>query len=558
MIEISESGDYSVYQRLVWSLVWFGILDAGIATWGTWSTWAAAGYVAPLVVLAGIIGMAVVWLEESAPSAQFQHLSVLFVAIAAVVSKYGDLTSNRFYATDSAAFAQRATSLLLHGKNPYASSLSGASYYLKNISNFWTYTLNGGHVDHLSYPAGSLLLQAPVQYFVHVRPTDWVDLGAWLVAMVLMYALMPATMRWIAPLLMLVGPYLFLSTNGSTDALFIPFLILAVWRWDRFVDYASSRWVRWLGPVALGVACSIKQSPWFCVPFLAFGIFLEARTHQQRSVLAALRYVAIVAVVFLAINAPFIYWSSSLWLHGILLPLTHPLVPDGQGLITLATHGVIRGVRLRLLTLAGLAGCVTVAVSYALWYKNLKRGWLFLLPVVLFLPSRSLSTYLVDYFPAAIVAAATITAPSAIFLSSLGKRARRVLTLLPIVATATLVALSFSSPVVGVRLETFRTSDNNTYLMQIEVRVTNNTDREVNAHVLVDIAASHATGFWKLPDGESELSLRPHESREVWLTRPSTTYAPLYGQHWLVGIYSNAPQSLSTSVPVTWQFGKPH
>jgi len=297
----------------------------------------------------GIVGMATVWLEDASPSSLFQNITVGIVGLSAFCAEVANIATSPYYGTDAAAFNQEATRLLLRGLNPYTHNLDGASAYLRGIANYWTYTVNGGYINHMSYPAGGLLLQAPLQYFVHWRPTDWLDLIAWAVSTVLLYVLMPRSLRWISPLLMLTGPYLFPAANGGTDALFMPFLLLALWRWDAFSSATASRWARWLGPVSLGVACSIKQSPWFCVPFLAFGIYLEARSHHERAFGVAARYLSIVLGVFLLINLPFVVWSPSDWLHGALLPLTNPLIPDGQGIVTLATRGVVRGVHLRIL-----------------------------------------------------------------------------------------------------------------------------------------------------------------------------------------------------------------
>ena len=53
---------------------------------------------------------------------------------------------------------------------------------------------------------------------------------------------------------------------GGTDAMFVPLAMLAVWRWDRYGRGREAGIARWLGPIALGLACSIKQTVWFCVP----------------------------------------------------------------------------------------------------------------------------------------------------------------------------------------------------------------------------------------------------------------------------------------------------
>ncbi len=552
-IDIDEATSHSLYQRLVWSLVWLGILNEGISAWQSWSTWGGAAVCAPLLVLIGIVGMAFIWLEEAAPSSFLQHLTVGLVAVAAFIGQVANIATSKFYSTDAAAFNQQATALLLRGKNPYTHNLDAAAQYLKGIANYWTYTVNGGYVNHMSYPAGGLLLQAPLQMIDHWRPTDWTDLIAWFATTLIMYVAMPKSLRWISPLLMLMGPYLFPAANGGTDAMFMPFLLLAVWRWDRFSDHGASRWVRYCGPVALGVACSIKQSPWFCVPFLVFGIYLEARSHRERAVSVALQYLAVVAGVFLLINAPFIMWSPTAWLRGILLPLTNPLIPEGQGLVTLAVHGIVRGVHMRILAIAGALGWATVGLGYVLWYKNLKRAWLFLLPIVLFVPARSLSSYLVDFFPAAILAAATTTAPTTTFLPRLRTPKRVALILAPVVALLLTAGYSFSSPTLNVKVVTFSTLDSNLYLHSVTAQITNNSGKAVDAHVLVEIGSDHPTGFWFDSRDNNSLHLGPHEIRTFRLHQPAWTFAPRLGQNWMLEVFTANPQTLNTSVPIVWK-----
>ncbi len=250
-------------------------------------------------------------------------------------------TCGQFYTTDSAAFNQVAAHLLVHGKNPYTHSMAPAAGLLNSPDRFWTYLVNGSYVLHVSYPAGSFLLEAPLMAlgFRH-EVTDWLDLAAWLVTGVLLFVMMPVSLRWLAALILLTSVYVGMFTNGGTDVLFLPFLVLAVWRWDRFATGRGAGLAGWLGPVCLGLACSIKQTPWFCVPFLVVGVALEARRSGRGiGIGTGARYLAIVVAVFVAVNLPFIVWSPGAWARGIVLPLTKGLVADGQGAVTLAVHG---------------------------------------------------------------------------------------------------------------------------------------------------------------------------------------------------------------------------
>ena len=82
-----------------------------------------------------------------------------------------------------------------------------------------------------------------------------------------------------------------------------------------------------IGPFALGLACSIKQTPWFCLPFLAIGLFIEACNTGRRPVQLVMRYLAIVVAVFVVVNIPFIVWQPMAWARGTFLPSPIPSSP---------------------------------------------------------------------------------------------------------------------------------------------------------------------------------------------------------------------------------------
>ena len=322
---------------------------------------------------------------------------------------------------------------------------------LKVPAQFWTYTVNGGHVDHVSYPAGSILLQMPALALgFHHEVVDWLDLFAWIVTGVIIFVLLPTSIRWIAPLLLLAPAFTGVFSSGGTDAAFLPFLVLAVWRWDRFGLGRSAGVARWMGPVALGLACSIKQTPWFCVPFIAVGLVIEARRSGRSPVRTVVRYVAIVAGVFAVVNLPFVIWQPRPpGRGGPSCPSLQPLIADGQGLVTLVLHGIAHGVSLPLLTLAGLLVMVAELAAMAIWYPAMKRIWLLVLPLAFFVATRSLSTYLADLYPAAIVAAVSVApAPRAVMAGARGRLRMPVglVAIVPAVAAVCAGVLAFWSP----------------------------------------------------------------------------------------------------------------
>ncbi|HYA67762.1 MAG TPA: hypothetical protein VED63_03425, partial [Acidimicrobiales bacterium] len=393
-------------ERGGWTLVWFGVLTGGLSLWHLWwyGPFAATG--APLLIVAALVGTAACWLVASPRSRAFQYVTLATALMATAVPAAISVATRQFYVTDAAALDQVAARALLRGSDPYTSPLTGVQRLLSVPNRYWTYTIDGGHVTHVSYPAGSFLFEVPAMALgLTHNVVDWVDLAAWLITGVLIFALLPASLRWLGALLLLIPTFV---TMG-TDAAFLPFLVLAVWRWDRY-GAPDAGIAGWVGPLALGVACATKQTPWFCLPFLALGVALEARRAGRPAARVLVRYLATVAAVFLVVNLPFVVWNPAAWARGTLTPLVDPLVADGQGLVTLATHGITSGVNLTLLGLAGALALVTTVVAFATWYPTLKRVWPLLLPVAFFFAPRSLSTYLTDLVPVALVAATSVAA----------------------------------------------------------------------------------------------------------------------------------------------------
>ena len=403
-------------QQCAWSVVWLGVLSAGLAYWGSWTSGGPAAALAPLLTLVGLVGSVLVWTDLRPVSAllQWSGLGASLVTLA-VVEGTG-IHGRHYYSTDSAAFNQVATRLLLDGHDPYTSSMAAATRLLHPAADFWTYQVDGAHTLGVSYPAGSFLLQAPVMALgaTHMV-SDWVDLAAWLVTGVLMFCMLPRALRWLAPMLLLTGhlrrP---LRQRGHR----------------RPVRALPGRRRVALGPVAgagdaVAAGLGGTGEPGHRLLGQTDPVVLRALPPRRRGLrgppvgegamrdglASAARYGAIVVATFLVVNLPFLVWSPSAWLKGTFLPMVDPLVADGQGVVALALHGLTGGVVLPWLSAAAGLALVVLLIGFALWEPRLRRAWLFLVPLVLFLPDRSLANYLSDFVPAALIAAASI-APS--------------------------------------------------------------------------------------------------------------------------------------------------
>ncbi|MHB8219127.1 MAG: glycosyltransferase 87 family protein [Acidimicrobiales bacterium] len=557
-------GDWTTIQRCGWSLVWFGVVTSGFGFWGSWPSWAGASVVAPLLTLGGLSGIVATWLLPRPWLRAVQLVAAGTALLAVGIPQAVGIHARRYYTTDSAAFNQVAAKVLLHGQNPYTASLRSVSSLLNPAWQYWTYTLNGGHVTQMSYPAGSFLLQVPAMLLgFHHEIADWMDLVAWLVTGTLLFVMIPAALRWVAVLVFLVPIFVVTFSNGGTDVLFLPFLVVAVWRWDRYGSGPGAGVANWIGPVALGLACAIKQTPWFCVPFLLAGVYFECRRSGRDPWRTAGRYLAVVAAVFAVVNLPFVIWDPVAWLHGTLLPLTQPLVADGQGLVTIALHGLTGGVHLTWLTVAGALVLVALAAAYFLWYPRLKAVWLFLVPIALFIPDRSLSNYLVDLFPAALVAALTVLPPTAepepttepVPHSTWRQWPGRATVIAPLVGAVAAIVLAFGSAPLQLSVDGFHTANGTQELTAVQVTVRNLTGASITPHFVVDLGSSHPSGFWTTSGGRPPLVLPPGASATVLLHPPGYTWSPLHGAQWLVEAYSTSPNALSTSPRQTWMLG---
>lgn len=176
-----------------------------------------------------------------------------------------------------------------------------------------------------NYPAGSFLFILP---FVWAGVHDLRFLYALAVVAMGTYLWfrMPRALRFFAPLLVLADiPLIQLTAGGQPDPLYGLFLMLALAEWST----------PWLSPLAMGVAIATKQLSWFFLPLYLILIWREQGKRE------ALRRCGLMAVVFLAMNGPFIARSPGAYLASIAGPMTDPMFPLGVGIIALFVSNVL-------------------------------------------------------------------------------------------------------------------------------------------------------------------------------------------------------------------------
>ena len=403
---LSAGGGLTVgqYARLLTGLLWFAWAD-----WVTTST--DRGFIPFLAVLLAATSIAVMALAvtvrgEAAQRRFDQVLLIGSVAIVALVGAAG--ASTRALGTDEVALDQGAAIRLLHGINPYTADLSFALHQF-GVS-VGTVTLNGGIVSTASYPPLSFLLYVPAVALLGVNSyaSELVNLACWGVAAMVLWRLTAARVRAWLPLFFALPVFFGPVTGGNVDTLALPFVLVALFSWDRYGDPAERGVARWIGPVALGAACAVKQNPWLLVPFLTIGVALEARARRHDWLRTAARYASTVGVVFLVLNLPFIVWNPGAWVSKLLLPVTGGLIPSGIGPVDLMRSYGIGGGNLALFTVAALCARAAALLLYVWRYASLKRLVPLLPLAALMVSSRSLTTYFAFSVPALAVAASSV------------------------------------------------------------------------------------------------------------------------------------------------------
>ena len=539
----------STVDRALWTFGWFTLLFATI-TIQSYS--AQLGYLdiqTPVIVLLCLVAMPAAWICQGRAYEWFTRLTMAAALGAVALFEQVVLTTGSYYASDEGAFNDYATNLLLHGHNPYLASMSPSlsTFPLGGVTD----TTHFAQIFRFSYPAGSLWLQSVVQGLgVHHLPTAELCMVMWVITGVMLIRILPRSVRPLVPLLLLAPVFFNYNTEAVTDALFIPFLLVAIAKLRTFLDDRGSTWSRWVGPMALGAACSIKQGPWFCAPFLALAIVMEA---QSRGITApwrvGLRYVGIAAGTFAAINAPFIIDSPRQWLSGILLPLTTPLIPNGTGFVFLVIRHVVSGAHYGLWGAAGVVFFAGVVLAFAAYPQYLKRVWVFAVPVLFFFSIRSYENYYAEFFaPALVLATSNVPAWTETPFVRL-RRLRRYL--LPAIGAlfVLIMAQSFQNPTFNVTVDNvFETS---AAITGVNVTVHNNTNQELETFPTISIYGDVQNQL-ELGSGATHFWLAPGETRTLTLYTRGPVYMPVYFARWFIQMESPQTDSVANSPVQSW------
>ena len=376
---------------------------------------AAFPWLAAFVVVGGAwgLGTITVSLMQFGQSPQIRRLShalgwaSAFVLLAMFAAwAFIQVHNSPAYGTDELAFDQYAAQLVQHGMNPYLHSMNPSFNLFRVSPDGWTYTLSGQAVTQFSYPALAFLVYLPflILGWSHELGVG-LNLIAWGASILLMFRLLPRNMRAAALVIGLVDAYISNAVGGVTDMLYMPLLIVAAYRWDRFgMDRRS-----YVAPILVGLAMAIKQTPW---PLLVFVVIaLACDEYARKGIEAALRragrYLGVVLATFFIVNLPFIVMAPSAWVTGTLTPLVKNMVPSGQGTVALSLFLHWGGGSLSAFTVATVLMALLTLVAYVGTYPLMRPATFVLPALIYFFASRSQTNYLIALIPVAIIGAVT-------------------------------------------------------------------------------------------------------------------------------------------------------
>ena len=322
-----------------------------------------------------------------------RDLPLLPLMLATLTSLYvvATISYRGAYRTDALAFSHYAAILFVNqGANPYTQSMAKALDLFAVQPSDLTPLTSGTYLMTFQYPALLFLVFVPFVW-LGLRDMRWV-LVLFEVAVVLtLYIKGPRRLRPMLLLPLFAGSDLMINFTAASvsDALWVLPLL--------FVAFCLER------PIAsgffYGLACAMKQTPWFLAPFLLiYLIRTEDGKNLRERLLRTTKFAATTIAVFLAVNLPFMLANSAAWFRNVLTPMTEDLVIHSQGFSSLTEVGVLSVGRI-FYTVVFASVFVVLIVNYYVYFDKL-RYVLWIFPgIILWFSYRALTNYIIYWTP---------------------------------------------------------------------------------------------------------------------------------------------------------------
>jgi uncharacterized membrane protein len=477
------------------------------------------------------------------------------------------------YGTDEAAFVQYSAQLLLHGHNPYSSSMLPSLTQFQVPIQYATYLLNGGISKTFAYPSLAFLVDVPFNEITDgVQSVIVANIFFLAVELIVLFALLPRRMRGLAPVLVLGLPILFgYTVGGVIDTFFVPFLLVVAYRWSDIGRGGSLGRREIVQGVCFGLAVSFSQFPWFLAPFLLLGIWCCRRSElgSRRATTLTAQFVGIALATAFVVNLPFIVWSPEAWLKGVMTPLLQHAVPFGQGIVAASVFFRIGGGNLALYSLAASVIFCGLMAAYVVWFTRLWR-LVFILPsLVLYFPARSLTEYVVTVIGVWTIsvvvpgagpthtAAAPRPRPRGLHASAASSRrfshpiAILAMIVLAVIPAIGLLVDAMATPApLALKILSVNTNGQFERVWEIRVSVTNHSHATIEPHFTAH-STSQLTPFWDIRRGPTHLKAGQEHSYD--LVAPNVGSMPVITQPFVVQAVTPQPETISSSALFTPQ-----
>ena len=541
--------------RMVSLVAVLGLLWPELKTWNDIITAPLPGVMTIALTGATIVLASVVAAAPTEETIERLDRWVLGLGVLVLVAWAGwGLRNSSGYSTDEAAFVHGAASLLLHGQDPYGANLTPSLARFGVPEIYWTYTMSGGVVSTLGYPALPVLVAVPfVALLGSGQAVVFAEIVVLLIAVGTTFLALPRPWRPLAVLVCVGFPALEgFATAGMNVVLMLPALIVVARRWTRVGESGSLVRQDRLAAVALGLALSTNQLAWFAAPFVLIGILLLRRGDlgRRRACAITVRYGGLAALTFLALNAPFIVWGPSAWARGVAAPLDQHAIPYGQGLIGLTAALGVGGGAIDVYTYAAFALYLGLLVLFAASFRTLARCC-FALPVIaLYASGRSLSEYwLVLAVPivvgalaadrGALKTAAELTWPARLRL----RVPARIVSPALFAPTVALLAVALLVPA-PLSIDVLRVGVNqpDTAVLRLWVAVRNRSSTALRPHFAIN-STGQASPFWRILEGPSVLA----GGAEARYVLGVTDVDPAHAGPFRVQAVTGSPRTISSS-----------
>ncbi len=536
------------YARSIWAIVGLILILWGlrVANYVTTLSW-----VTLFAIVSIALGLLVIFIASMAktpysPELRWVGLIALFlVVIMFGVWAYLQIYQVPGYGTDEIAFDQYAGFLAAHFHNPYLTSMLPSFKRYGVSPNSYTFLLDGSVVSRLSYPSLSFLFYVPLEWIgIDQQSAIILNLVGWATGMIFMYRLLPREIKGIAIIVGSFSVYVGYAVGGVTDALFVPFLIVAAFQWDRF-GLSDMPWLRrYISPIALGIAMAVKQNAWLILPLICIALYIEDRhniSNQGNNLRRSVRYALITVVAFLLPNLPFILDSPLQWFSGIFQPILAHAIPAGQGIVGFSLFVGLGGGSLTAYSVLEFMALVFVIGAYVIGYRFIKQLVFFMPSFVFFFASRSFGSYFVTMLPALIISLVSTSRIDA------GLDKSKVVSIYSAMLIALLagfgVSILFKSPL-QLNIVSIHTTGEVQTIDQVTVSVTNNSGHPVTPHFSVQESGT-VTAFWNPVGGSPTISA--NSSENVVLQAPNFYGMPPIVGGFQVVAYTTSPATVSVS-----------